>query len=151
MNLHTTHPAAPSAKHSATPRRLATLMVAGVVLAGCGGSNNEPTGSPTNASTSESATSTTAGSTSEGTASTPGEITIENFSFSGATEVAAGTKLKVTNNDTTTHTFTADDGSFDSGNIEPGGTFEVTLDQPGTVSYHCSIHSSMKGSITVTG
>ena len=38
------------------------------------------------------------------------------------------------------HTVTADDGSFDSGNLEPGETYVRTFDEPGVYSYHCKFH-----------
>lgn len=77
-------------------------------------------------------------------------ITISNFSFSPATiTVKAGDKVTITNNDSAPHTVTADDGSFDSGTIQPGATGTVTLSKAGTVTYHCSIHPSMKGTIVV--
>ncbi len=49
----------------------------------------------------------------------------------------------------TTHTVVADDASFDSGNIPPGGTFSHTFAGTGMVPYHCKIHPSMKGTIQV--
>jgi plastocyanin len=52
------------------------------------------------------------------------------------------------NQDSTTHTVTASDGSFDSGDIHPGGTWTHTF-SAGTYSYHCTYHSYMKGTITV--
>ena len=54
-----------------------------------------------------------------------------------------------TNNDATTHTVTADDGSFNSGNIAPGGKFSHTFSTAGTIAYHCSIHTSMKAKVVV--
>jgi plastocyanin len=50
----------------------------------------------------------------------------------------------------TTHNITADDGGFTSGNIAPGGTFERTYTVAGSYAYHCSIHPTMKGTVTVT-
>ena len=44
---------------------------------------------------------------------------------------------------------TADDGSFDSGNLAPGATFSQSFSTPGTFTYHCNIHSSMTGTVTV--
>ncbi|HSX48724.1 MAG TPA: cupredoxin family copper-binding protein [Candidatus Saccharimonadales bacterium] len=77
-------------------------------------------------------------------------ITISNFSFSPATiTVKVGDKVTITNNDSAPHTVTADDGSFDSGTIQPGATGTVTLSKAGTFAYHCSIHPSMKGTVVV--
>jgi plastocyanin len=47
------------------------------------------------------------------------------------------------------HTVTADDGSFDSGTLAGGDTFEVTFDEPGSYPYTCSFHGSMQGTVTV--
>ena len=50
----------------------------------------------------------------------------------------------------TIHTINADDLSFLSGNLTPGRSFEHTFATPGTSTYHCSIHPTMRGTITVT-
>jgi len=47
------------------------------------------------------------------------------------------------------HTATADDGSFDSGILQPGDTFTFTFDTLGTYTYICTLHPFMVGSITV--
>jgi plastocyanin len=74
--------------------------------------------------------------------------------------VTAGTTLLVANVGGKPHTLTADDGSFDTGIVEPGaegGRFagknaSVTLNQAGTFKFHCEIHpAAMKGVVTVTG
>jgi plastocyanin len=76
------------------------------------------------------------------------DISIKGYAFSSASlTVASGTTVTWTNNDAVTHTVTADDGSFDSGNIAPGATFSHKFSAAGTVNYHCSIHPTMKGSI----
>jgi plastocyanin len=49
-----------------------------------------------------------------------------------------------------THTVTADDGSFDSGNLSPDKTFSHTFDQAGTFKYHCSLHASMIVTVVVS-
>jgi plastocyanin len=53
------------------------------------------------------------------------------------------------NDDFTVHTVTANEGSFDSGLIQPGANFTTTFSTPGTYQYHCSIHPWMKGTINV--
>jgi plastocyanin len=53
------------------------------------------------------------------------------------------------NDDSTEHTITADDGSFDSGPISPGDTFDNTFDAPGDFGYHCSIHPFMTGVVII--
>jgi plastocyanin len=57
----------------------------------------------------------------------------------------------VTNNDGVTHTFTSVSGpaAFNSGQLGKGASASVTFTKAGGYSYHCSIHTSMTGSITV--
>jgi plastocyanin len=86
----------------------------------------------------------------EGTQAAPA-VTIEDFDFAPASlDVAAGASVTWTNQGGSGHTVTADDGSFDSGTVAPGSTFTQTFAQPGTFAYHCAIHPSMKGTITVS-
>jgi plastocyanin len=53
------------------------------------------------------------------------------------------------NRDTVTHTVTALDKSFDSGDIKAGETWTHTFSTPGNYSYVCIYHSYMKGTIEV--
>jgi plastocyanin len=59
-----------------------------------------------------------------------------------------------TNNQTnpaTVHTVTADDGSFDSGNLNPTQSFSLVFNTVGQFNYHCQYHQSlgMVGTINV--
>lgn len=47
------------------------------------------------------------------------------------------------------HTVTADDGSFDSGDVFGGDTFAQTYLTPGAFPYHCRVHAGMVGEIDV--
>ena len=77
-------------------------------------------------------------------------ITINNMAYSNTNlQVAIGTKVTWVNNDNMTHTVTADNNSFDSGDIGPGGTFNYTFNSTGTYAYHCKYHSTMTGVIVV--
>ena len=73
------------------------------------------------------------------------------FAFTGATTVAVGEAVTVTNEDTVSHTWTAVDGEFDSGNLAGGESFEHTFDDAGEFDFFCSIHPDMAGTITVEG
>lgn len=64
-------------------------------------------------------------------------------------DVAAGTTITWTNNDTRTHDSTATDGSWGSGAIAPGGQFSRMFSTAGTFPYHCTIHPGMVGTVTV--
>jgi plastocyanin len=48
-----------------------------------------------------------------------------------------------------THTVTANDGSFDSGDLPGGATFSITTGAPGAYPFHCQIHPDMTGEIDV--
>jgi plastocyanin len=77
-------------------------------------------------------------------------VAITNFSFAPAElRVTSGTEVTWTNDDPTAHTVTAEDGSFDSGTLEPGQTFSVTVEDAGPVTYRCRIHPEMTGTIAV--
>jgi len=54
-----------------------------------------------------------------------------------------------TNNDSSIHTVTANDGSFDSGYLNTGASYTYTFTQPGVYEYHCQVHPWMIGSVTV--
>jgi plastocyanin len=64
--------------------------------------------------------------------------------------VHPGTQVTVTNQDPVGHTWTSDTGAWDSGTLSQGNTYSYTFTTPGTYSYHCAIHSSMKGTVNVS-
>src|ERR671910_159393 len=66
--------------------------------------------------------------------------------------VAAGTTLRFVNRGANWHSVAAFDGSFDSGRVEPGTSFEVRLDVPGVYDFICKHHGlrGMIGRIIVT-
>jgi plastocyanin len=75
-------------------------------------------------------------------------VTIKNFQFSpNPIVVKAGSTLTVTNDDGTTHTLTADDKSFGTGNLNGGAKATVKIGAPGKYAYHCEIHNYMTGTI----
>jgi plastocyanin len=80
-----------------------------------------------------------------------GSNTALNFSPSTVTLVIGlNNTVTFTNNDATTHTVTATDHSFDSGDIKAGQSWTNTFSTPGTFSFYCIYHASwMKGTITV--
>ncbi len=59
--------------------------------------------------------------------------------------IAVGDEVYWTNVGRNPHTVTADDGSFDSGNMAPGDTFEWTFDAPGVYRYFCAYHGAPGG------
>jgi plastocyanin len=76
--------------------------------------------------------------------------TVQDFNFSPATlELRAGTTVTWTNEGQMVHTVTAEDGSFDSGEIQPGERRSITFSRPGIYAYHCTPHPFMKGRVVV--
>jgi plastocyanin len=49
----------------------------------------------------------------------------------------------------TIHNVSDDNATFVSGNLAPGRTFEHAFATAGTYNYHCSIHPTMTGTLTV--
>ncbi len=64
--------------------------------------------------------------------------------------VSTGDTVIWENTGSTDHTVTADDGSFDSGMISTGGTYEFTFEEEGEFPYHCEPHPFMVASVTVS-
>jgi plastocyanin len=81
-------------------------------------------------------------------AATGDAVTIENFAYSPARlQVAVGTEVTVMNADGAPHTLTADDGSFDTGDLDGGATATISIRSPGRYGYFCDIHNYMTGVI----
>jgi plastocyanin len=78
------------------------------------------------------------------------KVKIANFAYDpDPVRVEAGGKVIWQNFDSTPHTATADDGSFDTGLLEEGKLKSENFKQPGTYAYHCEIHPSMHGTVEV--
>jgi plastocyanin len=82
---------------------------------------------------------------------TPGSVTISNFSFSPTSvTINVGDKVKWTNNDDVSHTVTSNTGSeLNSSLFSKGQTFEHTFTTAGTFTYHCTPHPTMTGTVVV--
>jgi len=79
-------------------------------------------------------------------------IAIEGFAYDGATSVAAGSSVTVTNRDGVAHTLSLRSGEADTGTIDGGATATLRLPTaPGTYAYFCRIHPAMAGEIEITG
>ena len=64
-------------------------------------------------------------------------------------DVLVGTTVTWRNADSTTHTVTADDDTFDSGFLPRGAAFARTFAASGTYAFHCTVHRFMKGVVHV--
>jgi len=144
----------------------AMLVVAAMALAACSGSAATPgaaTVAPATqaatpasqapatapASAPASASAAVACTVGSGSAATTAEI--RNFAFPAGLTVKAGGSITFTNADSAPHTVTMEDGSCDAGRISSGSSATITFTAPGTYAFHCAIHTSMKGTVVVTG
>lgn len=118
----------------------AFAMVGALALWSCGGSSG-----------SSPATGPTAPTPPPGAAS----VTVSIVSSSGnqafrpnPVSAPTGDTLAFSNGDTVTHHIVLDDGSADLGEIAPGATSRsISIASSRAVNFHCTIHSSMVGSI----
>jgi hypothetical protein len=60
-----------------------------------------------------------------------------------------GDTVTWTNQGPSIHTATANDGSFNSGNLDDGKSYSKTFTSAGTISYICTPHPFMTGRIVV--
>jgi len=63
--------------------------------------------------------------------------------------VKPGDRVTWVNKDLFPHTATADDKAFDSQSVAPSGKWTFVAGKPGTHSYICAFHPTMKGTIKV--
>jgi plastocyanin len=79
-----------------------------------------------------------------------GTVKMAGLAFApGTLTVAKGSTVVFDNDDTAPHTVTARSGGVDSGVLDPGKQFSVTVTDG--FDYFCSIHPSMTAKIAVTG
>lgn len=78
-------------------------------------------------------------------------VAIQNFAFSPASlTVKTGEAVVWTNEDSAAHTIVSDTGNeINSLSLSTGQSYSHTFSTAGTYAYHCSIHPSMKATITV--
>ena len=144
---------------------LVTFAVGSAALAvtGCGSDSSDnssgsstppPAAAPTSttpAATPTETTSTETNATGGATAgSTPVAIDMVGLKFApeGAT-VKVGDTVTWTNQDDVPHNVVASDGSFKSPNFGKGETFTWTATKAGTISYTCTLHPGMNGTLNV--
>jgi plastocyanin len=129
-----------------TSKVIITILTLTMLLTACGmktSSDQVQTGAATEAPAAQSA---------QGNAAV---VDIKDFAFNPVNlQIAAGTTVTWTNNDSAGHTVTADHGTFDSGTLRKGDTFSFTFNEAGTFAYYCRPHGGkggqgMAGVITV--
>ncbi len=132
-------------------------VIAGItaaLVAGCGGGGSTYGSGPT-----------MGGSSPPPPQGLSASVTVADYSFTpSALTVKVGTTVTWTNTGAVEHTVTADDGSFAGGPLAAagsgggyggggggvGGSYQHAFSTAGTFTYHCAIHPTMTGSVTVT-
>ena len=77
-------------------------------------------------------------------------VTIRDFEFDpGTVTVNEGDTVTWTNEGPTVHTATAEDGSFDTGSLRKGESGSATFTSAGSISYICTPHPNMRGTVVV--
>lgn len=127
------------------------LLVVAIASTACGGSGSGPSTTPNGSGSAGSAASVTVTITgNQGSMSfSPGSMTL-----------SAGQTVAWRNADSITHQIVQDSESgggyggggagFDTGSIPPGATSApIAFSLAGTIGYHCGIHPSMVGTLTV--
>jgi plastocyanin len=123
--------------HRAAP--LSTMLLVGVLAAGCGSSSAPASSSP--AAASPAAPSAAAGASA---------VTIVDFAFQPADlTVKVDDTVTWTNTGEAPHAVKWSDGEPESEQLAKGDTHQRTFDKAGSYPYVCGIHSNMTGTITV--
>lgn len=129
-----------------TRRPLQALgLFATFALAACGGSAG--TTAPSAAVSGAPVEAACAPSASAGTVA----VSIKDFEFAPAAITAkVGDVITFTNDGEKSHTATLDQGDCGTENLAAGAAGGLTFSKAGSYAFHCAIHSSMTGTITVS-
>jgi len=128
---------------------LGACLALGVLGAGCGGDDEEPS-SGSGGATEEPAGG---GAADSGSGTKAVKVDMKDTTYIPQdVSVAKGGTITWTNSDGFPHTVTKEAGpgpEFDSGNIDGGATFEQKFAAVGKIDYVCDIHPTQTGTITV--
>jgi plastocyanin len=128
-------------------RGIAAFATAAAIAA-CSGS-----GTATNAPGATAGTAATqAAVCQDSTGTTTVNATVANFEWSQPINAKVGDVITWTNSDSASHKVGLDDGSCTMGSNIAGGGGKASLvfTKAGTYPFHCTIHSTMKGTITIS-
>lgn len=128
------------------------LALVALGLSACGDDDSDTT--PASGEGAASPPTETQGETNapapSGEAVRTAKVEIEDFEFVPSTvTIQEGGKVIWQNRDSTEHTATLDDGSFDSGLLAEGKLKSESFKEPGTYPYHCELHPEMTGTVEV--
>ena len=129
----------------------ACLALGGALVAGCGGSSSSSSNS-SSASTPAAAPATSTPAAAPAAGGGTVAVSMKNIQFSPTSVTAkVGQTIKWTNDDSVDHNVTAKSGAtFTSSTFGQGKTYSYKATKAGTISYVCTIHPGMVGTIIVT-
>jgi plastocyanin len=136
-------------------RRMLSVLglsaVLSLALAACGSSAASVAPSTAASTPASAPAASAAAACAESAAAGTVKVSIENFAFNpSAITAKVGDVITFTNGDSAGHTATLDDGSCFTPTIGSGTSDGLTFTKAGTYTFHCAIHSTMKGTITVS-
>jgi plastocyanin len=124
---------------------LVGILLAALGIAACSGASTSPSPTPPPGQTPPAPPATGAN-----ISIVRGAVSLTTTAFApNPLTVAVGTTVTWVNNDVTVHDATADNHAFATGSINPGSSASVVLQSAGRISYSCTIHPGMTGTITV--
>lgn len=125
------------------------IIIAIVYFARSGYKSPSPASTPSTPAAAPSA-SQSSGSASGEVKAGATTVTVKNFAFSPATlQIKKGDTVTWTNEDSAPHQIASDTNAFQGTSMSQGQTYSFTFNTAGNFPYHCAIHPSMKGMITV--
>jgi plastocyanin len=128
---------------------LPSVLALALLASGCGGGDDNGGGGGKSKAPAKPAPAATGGG-----AKTV-QVSMKNIQFSPKSiSVAKGATVKWTNDDSVNHDVTKKSGpgpkfSSGKGDLAQGATYQQTLNTAGKITYVCTVHPGMEGTITV--
>jgi plastocyanin len=126
------------------------LLLLALSLAACGDDSSDTTSNDGSPATQTEADQGSNAPAPSGDAVRSAKVEIVDFAYDpDPVTIEAGGKVIWQNMDAEPHTATADDGSFNTGDLEEGKLKSESFKEPGAYTYFCEIHPDMKGTVEV--
>lgn len=127
-------------------------IVAVIIIAVAIFLNNRNATTNTETNTMEESMNTSTSNPTSNTVIDTNQVTINIAAMqfvNGTITVKKGTTVTWISNDETSHTVVANNGEFKSSTLTRGTSYSFTFENTGEFAYHCGIHPTMTGKITV--
>lgn len=130
----------------------ALVLLVLIVAAACGGSaaSTPPSVQPAQSTAPPAAATACHTPATDEPLTTPVAVAIADRSFDpDPVEAKIGEAIQWTNEDSVPHTATLDDVDCGTDQLSRGQQGVLVFTEAGTYAYHCRIHSSMRGTVTI--